>query len=156
MSNQQVQSYGPQFAIHSHLPRRPRWISQRPPSSRTRERVAALAKPRLVAWMVSSCKTVSRREDYVRELQKYITVDIFGKCGNQTCGRWNSKDCNGFLEQQYKFYLSFENSLCRDYVTEKFHRQMGLDIVPVVRGGADYSLLAPPGSYIDTRSGQIV
>ena len=120
------------------------------------ERVAALAKPRLVAWMVSSCETPSRREDYVRELQKYIAVDIFGKCGNRTCGAWNSKECNGFLEQGYKFYLSFENSLCRDYVTEKFYRQLGLDIVPVVRGGANYSQLAPPGSYIDTRSGWAV
>ena len=49
------------------------------------------------------------------------------------------------------FYLAFENSDCKDYVTEKFFRTLSLDIVPVVRGGANYSALAPPGSYIDTR-----
>ena len=53
-------------------------------------------------------------------------------------------------ENDYKFYLAFENSFCVDYVTEKFFRTLELDIVPVVMGGANYSSLAPPGSYIDT------
>lgn len=33
-------------------------------------------KPKLVAWMVSHCPTQSRREMYVKELQKYIAVDM--------------------------------------------------------------------------------
>ena len=48
------------------------------------------------------------------------------------------------------FYLAFENSICTDYVTEKFYGTLGMDIVPIVRGGANYSAFAPPGSYIDT------
>ncbi len=38
------------------------------------------------------------------------------------------------IQRVYKFYLSFENSLCRDYVTEKFFTRAG-NILPVVRGG---------------------
>ena len=55
------------------------------------------------------------------------------------------------LESKYKFYLSFENAVCKDYVTEKFFKVLNYDIVPVVLGGADYSKLAPEKSYIDAR-----
>jgi len=53
------------------------------------------------------------------------------------------------LERDFKFYLSFENSLCRDYVTEKFFQIIDRRIVPIVFGGADYKSIAPEGSYID-------
>ena len=49
----------------------------------------------------------------------------------------------------YKFYLSFENSICNDYVTEKFFHILEHNVVPVVFGGADYNSIAPPHSYID-------
>ena len=39
--------------------------------------------------------------------------------------------------------------LCRDYVTEKLFSALQADVVPVVLGGADYSSLLPPHSYID-------
>ena len=55
------------------------------------------------------------------------------------------------VESKYKFYLSFENSICNDYVTEKFFKVLDNDIVPVVLGGADYSKLAPEKSFIDAR-----
>ena len=45
-----------------------------------------LAKSRkLVAWFVGNCDTKSKRELYVKELQKYIDVDIYGKCGPLKC-----------------------------------------------------------------------
>ena len=48
-----------------------------------------------------------------------------------------------------QFYLAFENSVCSDYVTEKFFKILQRRIVPIVLGGADYSKFAPPNSYID-------
>ena len=110
----------------------------------------------IVAWMASHCATNSKREDYVRELRKYIDVDVYGKCGDFQCKRTkyyvSSPECYDMIESKYKFYLSFENSICTDYVTEKFFRIAQLDsIVPVVYGGADYSRIAPPHSYIDAR-----
>jgi len=58
-------------------------------------------------------------------------------------------DCHDLVERQYKFYLAFENSICDEYVTEKFFDMIGRNIVPVVLGGADYASLAPPHSYIN-------
>ena len=44
-------------------------------------------KTKDILWMVSHCKTNSRREDYVKELQSHLStlsIDILGKCGNDT------------------------------------------------------------------------
>ena len=110
-------------------------------------------KSKKIAWMVSHCWTNSMRELYVMELRKYIDVDIYGVCGNLTCPTHvlHSSDpqCYNILESNYKFYLSFENSLCKDYVTEKFFKVMNHDLIPIVYGAADYSKHAPLHSYIN-------
>jgi len=110
----------------------------------------------VVAWMVSHCSTHGRREDYVKQLKHFIPVDIYGSCGKLNCYRNpavgdSSPECYAELERRYKFYLSFENSICTDYVTEKFFQILKHNMVPVVYGGADYSSIAPPYSYIDAR-----
>ena len=77
-------------------------------------------KLKLVAWFVSNCKATNNRLSYAHELSKYIDVDIYGKCGNLTCRRNTEESCNKMLKKKYKFYLAFENSNCKDYITEKF------------------------------------
>ena len=72
-------------------------------------RVRELPKKKLVAWVVSNCETNSRREEYVRELQKHIPVDIFGKCGPNKCPGAKvssggvSGECGRLLEREYMF-----------------------------------------------------
>lgn len=39
------------------------------------------SKTRLAAWFVSHCDTLSKREQLTAELQTYIQVDVYGKCG---------------------------------------------------------------------------
>ena len=79
-------------------------------------------KSKLVFWVVSHCETANRREDYVKNLQNFVTVDVFGKCGPLDCK--DGMDCFIELAKNYKFYLAFENSLCSEYVTEKFWRTL--------------------------------
>ncbi|KAL6427436.1 hypothetical protein ACFW04_008756 [Cataglyphis niger] len=106
------------------------------------------SKSKLVTWFVSNCYAKSGRMEYVQELSKYIGVDIYGRCGKFSCNR--SKDCFGdVIEPNYFFYLSFENSFCDDYVTEKLMNPLRYNVVPVVYGGANYSQFAPPNSYVN-------
>ena len=114
----------------------------------------AAGKTNLAIWMVSNCQPRSNRQKYVKIFQKYAQVDIFskgGKCGGKdVCPKdKNDNVCYDNIEKNYKFYFSFENSICRDYVTEKFFEMMERSIVPVVLGGADYAAIAPPHSFIN-------
>ncbi|CAH1801061.1 unnamed protein product [Owenia fusiformis] len=109
----------------------------------------ARGKDKLIAWFVSDCKTQSKREVIVRELQKHIPVDIFGACGSLKCPRKSEANCSRMLESRYKFYLSFENSLCVEYVTEKLWKVLKLDIIPIVLGGANYTKILPKKSFIN-------
>lgn len=110
-------------------------------------------KTKMIAWISSNCRDTFGRYSYVNALSKYIQVDIFGKCGKHSCPTTSyslqSEDCKQQL-RQYKFYLAFENSLCEDYVTEKYwHVGLENELVPIVLGGADYNNLAIPGSFIN-------
>ena len=61
----------------------------------------------------------------------------------------NSGECKSLLERDYMFYLAFENSNCKDYATEKFYSSLDMAIVPIVMGGANYTKLLPPNSFIN-------
>ena len=106
-------------------------------------------KKKLAAWFVSNCVTSSRREDYVKELSRYVPVDVYGKCGNLSCFSNDTRRCREMVRSDYKFYIGFENSLCPDYVTEKLTAGLLYEAVPVVMGGVDYTAFAPPHSFID-------
>lgn len=113
-----------------------------------------------IAWFVSNCNTHSRREDYVRQLraQPGIRVDIYGDCSSvfdrpivrETC-RKGTPNCIQKILSRYRFYLSFENSKCNGYITEKYWIQ-GLSgyAVPIVLGAKkiQYETIAIPNSFL--------
>jgi hypothetical protein len=68
-------------------------------------------KTKQCAWIVSHCQTEGKREEYVKELQKFIKVDIYGNCAphKEQCLPYQSDECYKRIEKEYKFYLSFEN-----------------------------------------------
>ena len=91
-------------------------------------------------WIVSHCQTYSKRENYVEILKKYISIDILGKCGEKwVCGQRPIHDeCFDIYNTSYRYNLAFENSLCEDYITEKFYENYKYDILQVVRGNANF------------------
>lgn len=100
-------------------------------------------KKRLIMWFVSRCQSPNRREEFVRELSKYIPVDVYGSCGvfQDPCRNMTQpKSCLKDLYNSYKFYLSFENCNCDSYISEKyfkFYRPdsiFDVNIVPIVMG----------------------
>ena len=84
----------------------------------------AANKTKKVAAFISNCNDKNGRLAYISELQHYIDVDIYGRCGTLACPRSDHgsdrNPCYDILKKDYKFYLAFENSNCRDYITEKF------------------------------------
>ena len=107
----------------------------------------AEGKSEFAVWMVSNCRSYERNE-YVRSLRRYVPVTVYGRCGEKLCPK-RSLACKQLLKK-HKFYLAFENGNCLDYITEKYwENAIENEILPVVMGGADYSSLAIPGSYID-------
>ncbi|XP_045187539.1 alpha-(1,3)-fucosyltransferase C-like [Mercenaria mercenaria] len=109
-------------------------------------------KNKFAAWVVSHCHAMSLRDEYVNALiREGVQVDIFGKCSkNKTIV--SRKVAHQQINDDYKFYLSFENNFCKDYVTEKFYTYLGLDTILVVRGGLNYSEHFDQDAFIDTSS----
>lgn len=107
-------------------------------------------KSKIAAIFLSNCDLQpSGRTDVLAELQRYLPVDIYGDCGSLKCARANEVACWLMVGKTYKFYLSFENSICKDYATEKFFNALKYGVVPVVLGGGNYKKIAPQHSFID-------
>ena len=101
--------------------------------------------------LISNC--VNHRLKLVRKLGKYIDVDIYGNCGKHC----KPHDSCFSLIPQYKFYLAFENVICKDYLTEKsLQNALKQDTVPVIVSGANLSnsAIIPPKSFINARNFQ--
>ena len=81
-------------------------------------------KSELVAWLVSNCGAQPRMS-FVHELTKYIKVDVFGGCSQQFGESRSCPNPPSNCLKKYKFYLSFENALCEDYITEKYWGRLG-------------------------------
>ena len=57
--------------------------------------------------------------------------------------------------EHYTYYLSFENSLCKDYITEKLWKILTSKDLIIPLGGLsmeDYKNTVPPNSYIDVQN----
>ena len=113
----------------------------------------AEGKTKMALQLVSHCGTYNRRQRVVEALKKYIHVDVLGKCGQKhPCKRNGEKEtpCIKNFYKRYKFYLGFENSLCKEYFTEKLWRGLHNNMLPILYGAPmeDYLKVAPPDSFL--------
>ncbi|WAQ97660.1 FUCTC-like protein [Mya arenaria] len=108
-------------------------------------------KTKFATTMVSNCNDQARRYRIIDELQQYIDLDYFGKCSGKIICKAGvpTTECGEMNFKKYKFYLAFENSFCRDYVSEKFWNALDRRQIPVI-AAPKYNLeMLPPNSYLN-------
>ncbi|CAJ1083942.1 -galactosyl-N-acetylglucosaminide 3-alpha-L-fucosyltransferase 9-like [Xyrichtys novacula] len=104
-------------------------------------------KERLLCWTADSKfphMKSNQSYSYYRELSKHIKVDVFYSAEF-------SKSEDYFLTiSSCKFYLSFEGSIDRDYITETFNGPLVAGAVPIVMGPPrlNYEDFYPGSSFI--------
>ncbi|XP_075044073.1 4-galactosyl-N-acetylglucosaminide 3-alpha-L-fucosyltransferase FUT6-like [Mixophyes fleayi] len=103
-------------------------------------------KSKLVSWVVSNWNPHSKRVQFYEEMKKHITIDVYGQFHLPLA----RQDIHTAISK-YKFYLSFENSLHKDYITEKLWKNaFKSGTVPIVLGSTreNYERFIPSDSFI--------
>ncbi|XP_007242639.3 4-galactosyl-N-acetylglucosaminide 3-alpha-L-fucosyltransferase 9 [Astyanax mexicanus] len=103
-------------------------------------------KDKIVCWIVSNYNPDHKRTHYYQELQKYIQVNIYGDYFERHVSEEEYRE----IVASCKFYLSFENSVHKDYITEKLFNALALGAVPVVFGPSrkNYERFVPSDAFI--------
>lgn len=101
----------------------------------------------LVCWVVSNYRSQHKRSKVYKKLNAVVPVKVYGRWSKTPL---TSRALLPTISRCY-FYLAFENSLAKDYITEKLWRNAYRGgAVPVVLGppSGDYKAVAPPNSFI--------
>lgn len=102
-------------------------------------------------FLASSTVDRSGRTEYVRELMEHMTVASYGRVlRNRALPLDEGRATKLKVIARYPFTLAFENSVTRDYVTEKFFDPLIAGSVPIYLGAPNVEDFAPGDrSYID-------
>ncbi|XP_041958169.1 alpha-(1,3)-fucosyltransferase 7 isoform X2 [Alosa sapidissima] len=101
----------------------------------------------LACWVVSNYKNEHNRSKVYHQLRKHIPIARYGKANRRPLGKEHLLPIIG----RCHFYLAFENSIAKDYITEKLWRNaFQAGTVPVVLGPprSNYEEFVPPDSFI--------
>lgn len=101
-----------------------------------------VAKSGKICSFISSRVNQSHRREYLDELLELMPIDCFGYHRNASVPDRNYKTKLQVL-RQYCFSLAFENSICQDFVTEKFWDCLLAGSVPVYLGAGNIEQFAP-------------
>ena len=104
------------------------------------------SKNKLVCWIVSNWNQNYKRVAYYDVLKQHIDIEVYG----QAFGKRVSNQDFDALIGSCKFYLSFENSIHKDYITEKLYNPMFVGTVPIVLGTSrqNYENFVPGDAFI--------
>ncbi|KAM3911252.1 alpha-(1,3)-fucosyltransferase 7 [Leptodactylus fuscus] len=104
-------------------------------------------KTGLVSWVVSNYRRGQERAKFYKEFSSYCKVDVYGKASRKPL----CPSCLLPKMSKYLFYLALENSIHKDYITEKLWRNAFLTgAVPIVLGPPreNYEKFIPSDSFI--------
>jgi len=93
-------------------------------------------KTKLAAALISNIHySPSERIKIIEKLRDLgLEIDIYGSSGLQC-----PYNCKEYIADNYLFYLAFENSLCPDYISEKYFGFLNKDIIIVTYGLGNYT-----------------
>jgi len=100
--------------------------------------------------IISHCRAGSLRDFYIDRLQASLghnKIDRFGKCSGQ---RLPGRAINLAFKvvSEYKYYLSFENTIEDGYVTEKLLFVLNVPVLPIYLGALNVPNITTIPSYI--------
>ncbi|KAG7496188.1 alpha-(1,3)-fucosyltransferase 9-like [Solea senegalensis] len=103
-------------------------------------------KDKLVCWIVSNWNPNHRRVQFYSELKKHVNITVYGRAFGKPV---NGEEYNHIVSR-CKFYLSFENSVHKDYISEKLYHPLMLGTIPVTLGPTrqNYEDHVPGDSFI--------
>jgi hypothetical protein len=119
-----------------------------------------------IMYLATNCDCPSDRDSFVKALQSYLDVDSFGGClhnkntpphiraleidpktGRSTRESWgNYAPAQRALLRQYRFRIVIPNTLCTDYVTEKFFECLKYGVIPIYLGSPGTARDWDPGN----------
>ncbi|KAM9466817.1 4-galactosyl-N-acetylglucosaminide 3-alpha-L-fucosyltransferase 9 [Clarias gariepinus] len=104
------------------------------------------SKNKLICWIVSNWNPDHVRVKYYNELYKHVEIHAYG----QAFGEYISDQDYFPTIASCKFYLAFENSIHKDYITEKLYNPLSVGTVPVVLGPPreNYQNFVEGGAFI--------
>lgn len=99
-----------------------------------------------VIVLISNCNNHrSIRLEYISILKQFYPVALYGVCfGTRLPDIIKNK-----LIRNHRYILSFENSYCLDYTTEKYWQGLRYGAIPIVLSHEKNKDLLIPNSYID-------
>jgi hypothetical protein len=105
----------------------------------------------LVCALVSNDHSRSDRERWLTEIEQWLPVHHYGRWRRNRPSEIDlGRETKLALLRRYRFNLAFENSIDRDYVTEKWFDCFIAGCVPVYLGAPNIGDYAPaPGSYLN-------
>ncbi|KAM9976709.1 hypothetical protein ACTFIR_010553 [Dictyostelium discoideum] len=112
-----------------------------------------------IVWISSNCWHEDyKRVDLMRSIMNITKVDSYGSCLNNIDFTDQDKLINSKHDQKmnvlkrYNFAIAFENSLCKDYITEKLWESLSVGTIPIYLGAPNIMEFLPdPGSIINVR-----
>lgn len=96
-----------------------------------------------IIYLQSDCNSTTERDEYVKKLMEFISVDSYGLClkNKELPLKFKVNFLNRLADGEilkfvarYKFVIAIENGVCDDYITEKLWRAILVGSVPIYFG----------------------